>query len=506
MALKALEQRLKTLTDIVFGGTTQADKTRKEYAEGSNICEINKAELVSSMMIAWDSYNPSGSKDNTVRTEVKEGMARFVADIIAGYRKNLPGYVGSNKLKAEIIISDDSRVRFRVDGSVSRADKFFRDFNNLETDKAVNKHLQLFTTGADSTRSSKFATKRKDGSYKVRVDLAHGEGMAIYNAKEALLKQTVDAASGRSQIGSAEDGSSDHLDLSKLPQEAIDASKKMQSNEKEWIIDASNLINVNLSNGKIVSNQEIVLTVQSQKQNKDDARASEGKVKRLKTELKEYQADIQKILKSKAKEDWGPGEYGSKSVLELIGETIVMSPIKQKAYKNKTGINKTQFKAVAKSQKQTNAKDSRKIKQPVFLIKGGGPSKQTKKPAGGNDSNERGNTRNPEEAGRTAATLLKYRAAMNKRLPARVKQNMTGNTLQNVSGRFANSARIEMMSPAAKTLMVKYTYRLNPYETFENTGQRRWPTGYNPKTLIAKSIRQLALEMMGEKLITTRRV
>ena len=506
MALKALQKRLDTLVDIVFGGSTQADKTRKEYAEGSNICEINKAELVSSMMIAWDSYNPAASKDNTVRAEVQDGMKKFVSDIIKGYRTNLPGYVGSNKLKADIIDSNESLVRFRVDGSVSRADKFFRDFNNIETDKAVTKHLYLFTTGADSTRSSKFATERKDGSYKVRLDLAHGEGMAVYNAKEALLKQTVDAASGSGSIGSAEDGTSDHLDLSKLPKEAVDASKRMQENEKEWLVDATNLISVNLNNGSIVSNQEIVLTVQTQKQNKDDAKKSENKIATLKKELKQYQADIDRILKSKAKSDWGPGEFGSKSVLELIGETIVMSPIKQAAFKSKKGVNNTQFKAVAKTQRKTTASKVKKLKQPVFLIKGGGPSSQTKAPSGGRSSPEKGNTRAPEDAGRTAATLLKYRAAMNKKLPARVQQNMTGNALTNRSGRFANSARIEMMSPAAQTLMVKFTYRLNPYETFENTGKRKWPTGYNPKTLIAKSIRQLALEMMGEKLITTRRV
>ena len=83
---------------------------------------------------------------------------------------------------------------------------------------------------------------------------------------------------------------------------------------------------------------------------------------------------------------------------------------------------------------------------------------------------------------------------------------MTGSALKNKSGRFAESARIEQVSSAAKTLVIKFTYRLNPYETFENTGKRKWPTGYNPKTLIAKSIRQLALELAGQKMITTRRV
>ena len=77
--------------------------------------------------------------------------------------------------------------------------------------------------------------------------------------------------------------------------------------------------------------------------------------------------------------------------------------------------------------------------------------------------------------------------------------------LTNRTGRFSNSAKITSIMPAAQTLMVKYTYRLNPYETFENTGKKRWPLAYNPKTLIAKSIRNLAQGRIEQKL-TLRRV
>ncbi len=76
--------------------------------------------------------------------------------------------------------------------------------------------------------------------------------------------------------------------------------------------------------------------------------------------------------------------------------------------------------------------------------------------------------------------------------------------LTNRTGRFSNSAEVTSILPAAQTLMVKYTYRLNPYETFENTGKKRWPSGYNPKPLIAKSIRGLALGLMDEKLTIRR--
>ena len=61
------------------------------------------------------------------------------------------------------------------------------------------------------------------------------------------------------------------------------------------------------------------------------------------------------------------------------------------------------------------------------------------------------------------------------------------------------------MTQAQNSIMIKYTYLLSPYQTFENTGRRRWPMAYNPKPLIAKSIRNLAEGRINQKL-TLRRV
>ena len=100
--------------------------------------------------------------------------------------------------------------------------------------------------------------------------------------------------------------------------------------------------------------------------------------------------------------------------------------------------------------------------------------------------------------------LLKVKNAINKRLPAEVRRNMGRPSLINRSGRFSNSVQVDSIMPAAQTLMVKYNYRINPYETFENRGSKRWPVGYNPKPLIAKSIRQLSLGLIDQKLTIRR--
>ena len=77
--------------------------------------------------------------------------------------------------------------------------------------------------------------------------------------------------------------------------------------------------------------------------------------------------------------------------------------------------------------------------------------------------------------------------------------------LINRTGRFSDSVQITSLRQAQKTIVGEYTYQLDPYSTFENNGSRQWPTGYNPKPLITKSIRNLAAGYVENK-FTLRRV
>lgn len=101
--------------------------------------------------------------------------------------------------------------------------------------------------------------------------------------------------------------------------------------------------------------------------------------------------------------------------------------------------------------------------------------------------------------------LLKVETLINKRLPAEVRRNMGRPALINQTGRFSNSTEVRNFRQTKAGLSGEYTYQLSPYETFENTGARRWPSGYNPKPLIAKSIRNLAIQYTEQKLVSLRR-
>ena len=95
--------------------------------------------------------------------------------------------------------------------------------------------------------------------------------------------------------------------------------------------------------------------------------------------------------------------------------------------------------------------------------------------------------------------LSELRTKIQARLPARVRENMGPPALTNRTSRFSNSVHLKQLRRTNSGISGEYSYMLSPYETFENTGPRQWKTGYNPKPLITKSIRQLALEIANER-------
>lgn len=109
--------------------------------------------------------------------------------------------------------------------------------------------------------------------------------------------------------------------------------------------------------------------------------------------------------------------------------------------------------------------------------------------------------------------LLSLRALINKRLGAEVRRNMGRPALENRTGDFSNSVELMDLRETKGGISGAYTYTLTGggrsknrqgvYQTFENGG--RWPEGYNPKPLISKSIRNLALQYTEQKFTSLRR-
>jgi len=101
---------------------------------------------------------------------------------------------------------------------------------------------------------------------------------------------------------------------------------------------------------------------------------------------------------------------------------------------------------------------------------------------------------------RELARLTKY---INSRLGAEVRRKHgTEGMLKQRSGIFSRSVKLESLHQSANSIVAKYSYmltgggvsknRAGVYQTFENTGVKKWRLSYNPKNIITKSIRSLA--------------
>lgn len=166
-----------------------------------------------------------------------------------------------------------------------------------------------------------------------------------------------------------------------------------------------------------------------------------------------------------------------------------------------TGKKPKKYKSSSKYRNTTKGKKDQKILNEVrktlnLRSKAGRKAKKLKAPVVSS-------TTSTQE--RDALSLAALRTKINRRLPAEVRRNMGRPALINRTGRFSNSVQLLDLKEGPNTLIGVYTYLQNPYRTFENQGERKWPVGYNPKPLITKSIRNLAQEHV-DKRFTLRRV
>jgi|TARA_Y100000310_G_C20611546_1_gene778238 hypothetical protein len=97
---------------------------------------------------------------------------------------------------------------------------------------------------------------------------------------------------------------------------------------------------------------------------------------------------------------------------------------------------------------------------------------------------------------------------LNKKLTAKIKENMQEPGLVNRSGTFAESVRILKASQSKNAGMpiLQYTYDRDPYGVFEvGAGDSRWATAArDPRVVIDKSIREVAIGIMQNRFATQR--
>ena len=181
---------------------------------------------------------------------------------------------------------------------------------------------------------------------------------------------------------------------------------------------------------------------------------------------------------------------GSKTIKEKI-EAHIVTPFIELGKKNKNV--KTTTKVQGKG-------SSKKKKAPSKTLSAGALAVTKKK----NPAKKTFARKKPKDTQRSMFSVI---ALINQKLPTTIQKNMREPRLVNRSGRFANSVKIMEITETRQGFpSLGYSYDKEPYQVFEvGNGATPWAsTNRDPRTLIDKSIREIAAELALGRFYTRR--
>ena len=501
MASKDQQNRLQQLWDLTLGAA--ADETT---------AKTGKAQRVR------DSIN---AITNAAQTEVTINGTRLSSNLQTAFLKANPEYLGSEEAKkisqlggdliekwntviksgtAEISKDDiyhasgssNTNLRFIVLAGKSTGTKDSKSGgarNNFLRIKRINSELlgELFKSSKYKEIFGEGRDKTKGG--KSLVDLGHGQkDEDKLSATKVQGKANVGLGVINDILGTLGEGQGNIKSVLEAGKKSITKLELKNVDDKRISYDA----------GFYRYTSTMYYDVDEQGANKSDGAGDE------KTNAKELEDSIRDAWGGMTRDEF-INQEGSRSPIDTVADMIINSKAMKRAYKTKGATNLTKHRSTKQSvgKRSTAQKNATKTNKNSAIALGLDP--ELKKFAKKGSRQKQG----PEQGLGLSEAVIASTGMMkllNQRISKEVMSNMGKPNLTIRTGRFAESVNIQSITPAARTLMVKYTYRINPYETFENKGSRRWPSGYNPKPLISKSIRGLAMEMFKISALTTRRV
>ncbi len=184
------------------------------------------------------------------------------------------------------------------------------------------------------------------------------------------------------------------------------------------------------------------------------------------------------------------------SPAELSGSPSYVDRTQQEAVNMMANIaTKVGAKKNFNAKKQSKRSSTASVKRKSKASSGTAFSDKTKAPAIKMGSDE-GRKQSP-------ITLM---SLINAKLPSTVRKNMGAPRLENQTGQFASSVRMVDATVTPQGFpSLGYTYQRQPYGVFESTsGSRFASVERDPRTLIDKSIREIAAELVTMRLYTRR--
>ena len=116
-----------------------------------------------------------------------------------------------------------------------------------------------------------------------------------------------------------------------------------------------------------------------------------------------------------------------------------------------------------------------------------------------------GKTKAPKETPESSVNLISLQTILNSQLQDVISANMGDGSSKSLlnyrTGRFASTAEVKRLSISRDGMITAfYDYMKNPYGTFSTGGKQENPKSRDPKLLISRSIRQIAAQIVDNRL------
>jgi hypothetical protein len=116
-----------------------------------------------------------------------------------------------------------------------------------------------------------------------------------------------------------------------------------------------------------------------------------------------------------------------------------------------------------------------------------------------------GKTKAPKETPESSVNLISLQSILNSQLQDVISANMGDGSSKSLlnyrTGRFASTAEVKRLTISKEGMITAfYDYMKNPYGTFSTGGNQEYPRSRDPKLLISKSIRQIAAQIVNNRL------
>ena len=411
--------------------------------------EANWERALKATVNVFNSMNLSDvpkARQKQLRTEIKD--PKFKAKVI--------GTVGMIAKVHYFIVKD-----YQAAGDYKKpGGRFNKALTQIYKELGADAELAQYTIGgAANVQGDKGLT---DGTQKsvTGFNLGHGDyGRAVSGLTAKELKEKTQ----RNKTLTAEEKDKVYSVFAE-----VDDQLKI-SIDHEFVFTAS---------GKLKKDYILVLSLQSAADNLADAQKEKDAFQKLERELKTLATDptstkLTDAIKMSIMHSLSRSKYASTKTKtkERFNERSRAND--KKKIKRQTGVR------VAKMGSVMSMRQARKIGKPKRTTQ----NKQDKR------------------------NLLSYINEINKRLPAKIEENMGPPALESRTGRFARSVKaVNVTKTTQGHPSIGYTYQQNPYQVFEQgRGQKPWASPErDPRTLIDRSLREIAVELALGRFYTRR--